>query len=314
MLLKSHQPRCFDVLAFGDPVADIVVSTQDMPALGSKVVGRALGVWGGGTTANVACAVGRLGLSAALYGRVGNDAHTNLLENSLTQFGVSLDYLERNADCASASAITMITPSGEKSIIYMPMPSQVLSQDKLSAALAQSHLVYAMPYDLAELRLLSALAREQNTLVAIDIEAAVAPDPQAMRERVALADIVFFNEAGFTAGAPTLAELRRILDLGPQMVVVTCGEAGAMAVSHQSETSHPSFPAIVIDTTGAGDSFNAAFLTSVLSGAALDSAVRFACAAASCTVAALGARTGLPDRSMVQEILQDVYSSDHQQA
>jgi len=62
------------------------------------------------------------------------------------------------------------------------------------------------------------------------------------------------------------------------------------------------FPTQVVDTTGAGDTFNAAFLVAYLDGLALQEALRFACAAASCTVAAMGARGGLPDRRQVEAI------------
>lgn len=75
-----------------------------------------------------------------------------------------------------------------------------------------------------------------------------------------------------------------------------------MAVDRFGFAKQPAFARPVVDTTGAGDTFNAAFLVATIEGQTLHSALRFACAAASCTVAAVGARASLPDRRTVQAI------------
>ena len=296
--------RRWDLLAIGDPVADIVVSVAEPPPLGTKVLGRLMGVLSGGTTANVACACARLGKRAALLGRVGDDAHGPMLRASLVQFEVGTEQLVTIEHAASASVIAMIAPSGERAIVYMPMqpPPAAVPPETWAAA----RIVYTMPYDLERFVHLADAAHEAGTLVAIDLEPAVAPDRTAMLERIRRADVVFFNEAGFRAGtgeAPCRAELSRLIEAGPRVIVVTLGAAGAMAASRTDFAMQEAFPGRVIDTTGAGDTFNAAFLVALLDGAPLPRALRFACAAASCTVAALGARAGLPSRQVVEALL-----------
>lgn len=298
--------RCWQLLSFGDPCADIVIAADEPPALGEKVLGCPLGTLAGGTTANVACGVARLGMSSTVFGRTGADANGDVLRDSFARFGVDMTYLRREQDAASASAIVIVTPSGEKSVIYQPMRTVPLDLQALTRAMAESRVAYAMPYDLEEYTAFSAVAREQGALVAIDLEAAVAPNPGAMRERASLADIVFFNESGFAAGSPgalSFDAMRAVLSLGPKVVVVSLGAAGAMAVGAGEEASQQAFAARVVDTAGAGDSFNAAFLSAWLDGATLRGSLRFACAAASCTVAAMGARTALPDRARVESLL-----------
>lgn len=299
--------RPFDLLAFGDPVADIMVRADALPPSGGKTLGQSLGVWPGGTTANVACAAARLGLRAALFGRTGDDAHADLLRASLRGHQVDTQWLASMAHTPSASAIAVLAPSGEKSIIYMPMPDAPEVPEGLAQALAQSRLVYAMPYDVEQFARLCHHARQAGAQIAIDLEPAVAPDPVQMRRRAALADIVFFNLAGFMAGtgqSPTPQAMRQVLALGPGEVVVTLGADGAVAMDHNGHAHQAAFAADVLDTTGAGDSFNAAYLCARLAGQALPDALRFACAAASCTVAALGARAGLPDQEQVAFVLQ----------
>lgn len=301
-----NAPRRWDLLAFGDPCADVVVAIPEVPRLGEKVLGRSLGVFAGGTTANTACAFAKLGRSAAVCGRVGDDGYATLLRASLYGFGVDTEYLHTEPNSASASVIALVSPSGERSIVYMPMPPRGLQAETLAAAARQARVFYAMPYDLGEFVAASRIARDNGALVAIDLEAAVAPDREAMQQRIAHADIAFFNESGFVAGtgeAPTPAALAALLEAGLQTVVVTLGAAGAMAASRGAFAQHPAFAQAVLDTTGAGDTFNAAFLAAMLEEQSLQAGLRFACAAASHAVTAVGARSGMPDRATVDRTL-----------
>jgi ribokinase/sulfofructose kinase len=84
---------------------------------------------------------------------------------------------------------------------------------------------------------------------------------------------------------------------------VTCGARGALAVTRDAQLFQPAFPATLVDSTGAGDCFNGAFLTALLEGQALDAALRFACAAASIAVGATGARSALPTRGQLDRLL-----------
>lgn len=302
----ADAPRAWDLLALGDPCADVVVAVDAAPGAGEKTLGRPLGVFPGGTTANTACAFSRLGRRAAVFGRVGDDAHGALLRESLQGFGVDTGHLSIEADSASASVIAMIPPSGERAIVYLPMAPRPPQPQELAAAVRQSGVLYAMPYDLDELAAASRIAREHGTLVAIDLEAAVAPDREAMQQRIAHADIAFFNEAGFVAGTggpPTPAALAGLLEAGLRTVVVTLGAAGAVAATADGFVQHPAFARPVVDTTGAGDTFNAAFLVAMLEGQNAFACLRFACAAAGCAVTAVGARSGMPDRAAVERIL-----------
>ena len=299
------KPGCA-VLCYGDPCADVMIGAAQPPALGEKVLGTPLGTQAGGTTANVACALARLGTPSAAFGRIGDDAHGTLLRESFAAFGVATASLRLVPGAVSSSAVIISTPGGEKSVIYQPMAGRLFDPAGLAPAVAGARLLYAMPYDLAEFEAVARIARAAGALVAIDLEAAVAPDWQAMERRAALADIVFFNESGFRAGVgwpPSLLQLQRVLALGPGVVAVTLGERGALAATRDGFAEQAAFPAQVLDTAGAGDCFNAAFLHAWLGGADLAQSLRFGCAAASCAVAGFGARAALPAAAQVAAVL-----------
>jgi ribokinase/sulfofructose kinase len=223
----------------------------------------------------------------------------------LEAFGVCTELLQVDATSSSACAITALEPSGERSIVYLPMPPAPISFG-LDDVLRQARMLYLMPYDEDMLVQVSRVARQAGAQVVIDLEEAVAPDAAGMWRRIEQADLVFFNEAGFLAAVgepPGEASLRGVQRAGPKTIVVTLGASGALAVDGDSFARQSAFAVTVADTTGAGDTFNAAFLVSRMEKMSLQQSLLFACAAASCAVTAVGARTGMPDITRVANVL-----------
>jgi sugar/nucleoside kinase (ribokinase family) len=303
--------RRWDLLAYGDPCMDLTLDLEGLPEPGGKVLARPALQSAGGTTANAACAVSRLGGRAAIFGRVGADAFGEALRGSMREDGVDIEHLQTVNGQSSGVAISLLPPGGDRALVVAPMappPPPFLTQ-RLHDAMLQSRLIYVMPYDQRELERIRHLAWRTGTRIAIDLEPSVASDRQAMEQRMALADLVFFNEAGFRAGtgeAPSveaLASLKAHLDPGPACIVVTMGAAGAMAVDQHGVIQQSAFATQVRDTTGAGDAFNAAFVLAYLEGNPLPACLRFACAVSSFVVTKLGARAGLPSRAAVNALL-----------
>lgn len=295
-------PRRWDMLAFGDPNVDLVFAVDHAPGADQKVLGRRLGQFAGGTVANVACAASNLGLSTQVYGRVGDDSEGVLLTREFSRFGVGLEQLKKIPDTASSMAIVMVESSGEKALIYSPMQGTVPLGSSFLQALTQSRLLYAMPYDMEEFSLVHGLAREAGVIIAIDVEAVMITDLVHMRRLMAMCDIVFMNEATYLSifnEPPQLKAMQERLHSRQQILVVTRGSNGAMAVSGDVGVEVPAFHTKVIDTTGAGDCFNGAFLAALFDGLSLTSALRFACAAGSFALEATGARSSLPNRAQV---------------
>jgi sugar/nucleoside kinase (ribokinase family) len=307
--LQFPDRRRFDLLAFGDPNIDLLFSVDRAPTADQKVLGRRLPPFAGGTVANVACATGRLGRPTLAYARIAGDADGQFLLREYERYGVATDYVRVVPDVTSPTALIMIEASGEKALVYSPMPGPTLQADSLAAALAQSRLLYAMPYDLAEFEQMQPLARAAGVPLAIDIEAAMLPGPdrrQGLHRLLELSDLVFMNDSTYhtiLGAAPQLEAMAGLLRHGPRMLVVSRGARGAVLVTRGLALSQPAFPATVVDSTGAGDSFNGAFIAALMEGQAPAAALRFACAAGSIAVTATGARSALPTRAQIQALL-----------
>ena len=307
-LFSFPDGRRFDLLAFGDPNIDLLFTVERAPAADQKVLGRRLPPFAGGTVANVACAASLLGRPTLAYGRIAGDAEGAFLSREYERFGVALDHVRVVPGATSPTALIIIEASGEKALVYSPMPGPTLHGETFAAALAQCRLLYAMPYNLPEFERLQQLAREAGVPLAIDIEAAMVAGPDEMHRLLSMADLVFMNDSTYRTviGAePDAAGMAGLLSHGPRMLVVTCGARGAMLAARDPAQflTQQAFPARVVDATGAGDSFNGAFLAALLEGQAPASALRYACAAGSIAVTATGARSALPTRAQIQALL-----------
>jgi sugar/nucleoside kinase (ribokinase family) len=300
--------RPWDVVCVGDPCVDLVFDVESLPAHASKALGRARPPEAGGTTANVACVLSALGHRVTVLGAIGNDDHGGICRDSFDWFGVDTTHLRRWSGAATASAVILVTPDKERTIVYCPMDVPPPADEAFDLALRNARAVYAMPYDLGRLERLSRAAERFGTRVAIDLERAVATDAKGLRARAALADITFFNEEAFRAAAgraPDATALKEFFTGRTRAVVVTRAAAGAVGADATGFFVQPAFvpEGSIVDTIGAGDAFNAACLQAWLDGSRLPEAMRAGCAAASFVLATPGARSGLPDSRQLAALL-----------
>jgi len=301
--------RPLDLLALGDPCVDLVFRAERLPAWDDKARGTLLGLYGGGTEANAACTAARLGWRCALFGRTGGDLHAEFIRHELALHGVDLGHLRRSERGSSSVALVAVSPEGERSLVWLP-PSDGATDapftrqpadrgDERRAALARSRWAYTMPYDPNALATLARETLAAGTRLAIDIEReGAAATPGGLAALLQHADLAFMNRGGFetaTGGAPTPAALQALCHGGrARTVVVTLGAGGALAADRDEGVAEAAAVATaVLDTTGAGDTFNASFLVARDRGAPLALALQQACRAAARTVAAVGARGAL---------------------
>ncbi len=96
----------------------------------------------------------------------------------------------------------------------------------------------------------------------------------------------------------------RFQQLGPRNILLKLGEHGAAVLSEHGDWHMVPAPRVeVVDTTGAGDTLNAAFAAALLRGEALEQALRFAVAAASISITRAGAMRAAPDHAEVERFL-----------
>jgi ribokinase len=103
--------------------------------------------------------------------------------------------------------------------------------------------------------------------------------------------------------ADAIALGHRIRELGARAVVVKLGDQGCVYCGPDRSFASPPFPMRAVDSTAAGDTFNAGLAVALAEGAAMEYALRFANAAAAISVTRSGAQTSAPTRAEVESLL-----------
>lgn len=298
------------IVGLSDIVVDVYLAANRLPQLGEKVLVEALGKMAGGMVPNAMCAASRLGARTSVIGRVGNDPDGRLALEDLRRMGVGVSRVRHTNGLTTGWTAVVLTPSGER-VIYVADGGRGEARDwelnkQELGLIRQADALYLTPY-MGERLLFQAVdaARDAGSLVAMDIERTqfeVLPDPWRVLKAC---DVVFLNDEACRwleaqSGVSPDRLLEYVAGLGTACVVRTRGAHGAMALVNGERVESPGFPVHVRDATGAGDCFNATFLTLVLNGRSPEEALCLADAAGALSVTAVGPRGHLPT---LEEIL-----------
>ena len=298
--------RPYDIIALDGVDMDLVMKVPRLPGHGEKEVAEFVGRLPGGPCANFACAVARLGMRVASLATVGEDVSGQEIVADFAAYGVATEFILTKPGGVSPFTVILIEPSGERSIIVVPSFASEYDDAYLQQVLAQTRAVHTMPRPGARFNRMAQIARANDVKVMIDVESSVGANRPVLEEMLGHVDIASFNERGLVASsgeAATIEGARKLLAYGPEMVLVTLGPRGSIAVTADEAHQVGGWQVDVQDTTGAGDTFNAAFLSRLLSGDSLAECLTFANAAAAIAVTGLGPRGNLPTITDVNQFL-----------
>jgi len=296
---------------------DFVVQVERLPAPGETALGHDFRMIPGGKGANQACAAGKLARNARvrMVGRVGCDTFGDHLKASLVAAGVDVASVQATADQATGIAEIWVERSGQNSIIVAGganaklSPADVESVSEVYAAAAVSLFQLETPLETVEAALRA--SRAAGAVTVLD-PAPARPLPASL---LALVDVLTPNEseARILLGRPPervgVKEAREMAQalraLGPRAIIVKLGDQGCLYSDGKDEFVAPGFPVEAVDTTAAGDTFNAALGVALCESLPVPDALRFANAAAAISVTRLGAQSSAPSRDEVDAFLNE---------
>lgn len=288
----------FDVVLAGRVFFDIIFTgLPSSPPPGTETFARGMGASPGGI-ANLAVAASRLGLRTALATVVGGDAYGRWMWDVLQQEGVDLSHSCRARELHTSVTVSLIE-DGDRAMVTHAHDDPVSAE----SLLAEGVPARAAILDLAAMadgqeRWWLRAARQGTWLFAgTGWDATGAWDPRDLDPLVHChAFIVNAAEAAHYARTETPLEAARWLSARVPLAVVTCGPDGAIAVDAASgeEASVPAIPAEVLDATGAGDVFAAAFVVGTLRNWPLVQRLAFAALCAGLAVQHFGGAMGAP--------------------
>jgi len=295
------------IVVVGSFNADLVSYMERMPRPGETVHGKRFATGAGGKGSNQAVAAARLGADVSFIGRLGGDVFANLAYEIWDAEGVNHDFVSRDEEVATGVAPILVDSSGENMIVVVLGANLRLRQRDIDAArerIAEADmLVIQREINLAIVPYALRTAKELGVKTILN----PAPADGASPESIQLADILTPNEIELetlSGGAfdDVASAARALLSRADQTAVVTLGAQGARIVTQEETSLTPTFAVEAVDTTGAGDSFNAALAVGLAEGMALGDAVRFANAAAALCVTKPGAADSAPCRADVDAL------------
>jgi ribokinase len=289
---------------------DLVVRASRFPQPGETVLGEDFALYVGGKGANQAVAASRLGARVAMIGAVGDDEWGGMVRGALAAEGIDLAHVASVPRTHTGVGVVTVVPGGENTIVIAPgadLRVQPADVERASGAISDADVLLVQG-ELAVETTLHAMeiARNSNTVVIYNAAPAVTL-PEGFLRHV---DVLVANRGeaaellGDGAREITPAGLaRRLTSLGPERVVLTLGEEGALHFNGKELEHVEPFPVEAVDATGAGDAFAAALAVLRSENARLKDSVRFACAAGALATTRPGALPSLPTRDAVEALL-----------
>ena len=285
----------FDVLVVGDANPDLLLRGDVRPRFGQEEqLLTAADLVLGGSAAITAVGCAKLGLRTALLAAVGDDFFGALVRDQLETSGVRL--LSPPAAGTPTGLTVVLSEPDDRGMLTLPGTIAALRPhdvtDDLLARARHVHMasLYLQPVLAAGLALVFSRAHDAGLTTSLDTNWDPTGEWASLHDILEHTDLFLPNAAELLAvtGAATPAEAAAKLVATGTTVVMKDGARGARAWSPDGECAAPGVPVDVLDTTGAGDSFNAGFLAARLAGHALPEAVRWAAVAGSLSTRAAG--------------------------
>jgi ribokinase len=297
------------VVVVGSLNMDFVFRAKTLPAAGETVLGESFRMLPGGKGANQAVAAARLGAASVrvkMVGRVGMDLFADHLKASLSSAGVDVSGVHASRTNPTGAALTAVDAAGQNQIVVASGANAELATADVPALrktlTGAAIALFQLETPLATVTAAMRLARELGVRTILD----PAPAQRLPPEMLADADILTPNEteACLLLGrppssigldeAPAICE--ELVTAGAQMVVLKLGSNGCYFHGAGQACHIPGIGVDAVDTTGAGDVFNAALAVTLAEGGSILHALRFANAAAAISVTRAGAQTAAPTR------------------
>ena len=313
------------IVVIGSLNMDLVALAPRLPLAGETLTGTRYLTVPGGKGANQAYAAARLGGDVAMLGRIGTDDHGKQMLANLADAGCDVSGVGR-VEGASGVAVIVVAESGANQIVVVPGANHAylaadVVRDRPRLAGARFALLQ-LEIPLEAVIEAARAAGDAGAQVILD----PAPAPSSLpRELLELVDVLTPNEteaallvgeasrgeaspgesAGReprrSAGALSVDDARdiatRLRSMGAKAVIIKLGAQGCLLVEDGASTTAPAPQVNTVDTTAAGDVFNAAFAVACSEGASHLDACRFAVRAAALSVTRLGAQSSMPTRA-----------------
>ena len=299
------------ILVVGSSNIDLVVTAQRFPNPGETIFGKTFEMFPGGKGANQAVCAARLGCRTLFIGKMGNDDFQERLSQLLLNDGIDIRNILIDQNEHTGTALITVDNSGQNQIIVISGSNMKLTPQDINS---KSNLFSDVKVVLAQLEIpLTTVLRTAELAKENEADFILNPAPAAKLPDSLFPLIDFLipneNELELLSGIKVTdnqsinSASRHLLNKGVKNIVVTLGSKGALFLNQNITKEFPSKQVDVVDTTAAGDAFNAALAFRISEGDSIEDAIEFANIVASIVVTRVGAQSSMPYLNEIKNLL-----------
>lgn len=300
MSARTRRSALSSVIGFGALNLDKIYRVDKIPKADEEGFVRDLQLFPGGSAANTVVGLSRLGIKSAYIGKVGDDAEGRILLEDLEREGVKTDAVIR-AKGRSGTAIIFVDDAGNRAILVDPGVNDTIRYEEIDLEFATRFSLIHLTSFICKNGFESFNSQKKIVkefeLVSFDPGLPYAERGKDEMEEILKETAIFLPnrmeiEKMFGVNYRVAAE--ECISMGIEIVAVKLGKEGCWIKSRSKEIQIPARNVNVVDTTGAGDAFNAGFLYGYLRGKDLEICGKLGNYVASLCIQHVGARGGLP--------------------
>ena len=300
------------VLVAGELNVDLLLRNYSaFPAPGREVLVQDIALTLGSASAICASALAKLGEQVTFIGKVGQDSWGDLCVKALAEAGVDCSRVAKDPELKTGITVSISSAKDRALMTYLGSIEELRAGEVGDEVLARFDHLHVSSFFLQRgLRpgLKELLARAHSQRLSTSLDPGFDPEDRWERDlldTLSETDVFLPNEVELTAltDKQDWTEALHALDNGRTLIVAKLGANGCMAIQNGSITTVPAFPVKPVDTTGAGDTFNAGFLHAWLSGATIEEALRFGAACGALSTLAEGGTGNQPTSEEAREFI-----------
>jgi len=291
----------YDILVAGEINPDLILSSPDLqPMFGQhETLVETADLTIGSSCAIFACGAARLGLRVAIIGIIGKDLFGEFMLDEMRKRDVDVSHVIIDPDCSTGLSVILNRGKDRAILTHMGAIDALQADNVTDHLLMKSRHIHVASYFLQSglkpgLPGLFERARSRGLTTSLDTNWDPAEEWSGVISLLDKTDVFLPNAAEAQAIAALSNPEDAALSLAKHagVVAVKHGEQGALAASLHGIVHVTSIPVKVVDTVGAGDSFNAGFLYGYLDHWPLEKSLKLAAVCGAISTQAAGGTTG----------------------
>ena len=295
-------------------VSDLVFFGKKIPIEGETILGNNFVIGPGGKGSNQAVAAAKAGVKTYFISKIGDDQFGEMATKIYDEAKVDYSNVIISREHSTGAAAIMVNEeSGANAINVFPGAAAAITNADIDKAenIIKDSKIFLTQLEAPKETVLYAIKKAHS----LGVKTVLNPAPAAEIDKSVFPFIDYFTpnetEASFYVGHAVNSNddasraASKLLDMGIKNVIITLGEKGAYFANANETFSSPiaNLSNPVMDTTGAGDAFNAGFAVALTENKSIKDAISFASATAGLSTTKIGTANSMPNRDEIDKIL-----------